>query len=151
MTFENLKGSDEVTLLAEIDPVSQGVATVTTGWILASAFNRLMALISTGVMGAAATLDAKFQQATDGAGTGAKDVTGSAITQIVKATGDNKFSFINLDPQKLDVANGFDYVRLSLTVGTAASLIAAYLLGLNPRYGVAAHAAAGFKEAINVN
>jgi hypothetical protein len=104
-----------------------------------------MALISTGILGASATVDAKLQQATDGAGTGVKDIPGAAITQIVKASGDNKFSFINLDPQKLDVANGFCFVRLSVTVGTAASLVAGYLFGGNPRYGIAAHAAAGFK------
>lgn len=150
MDFENLKPSDQVTVLAEIDPISQGAGTVTTGWVLASTFNRIMALIATGVMGASATLDAKIQQAQDASGTGAKDVTGSSITQIVKATGDNKFAFINLDPQRLDVANGFNYIRLSMTVGTAASLIAGYLWGLTPRYGVAAHAA-GFKEAVNVN
>src|SRR5574341_249351 len=129
MDFENLKPSDQATLLAEIDPISQGAGTVTTGWVNAALFNRIMALISTGVLGAAATLDAKIQQATDSGGTGAKDVTGTSITQIVKATGDNKFAFINLDPQKLDVANGFSWVRLSMTVGAAASLIAGYLFG----------------------
>ena len=144
-----LKPSDAFTLLEEIDPISQGAGTVTTDWIKASDFHQFLALISTGVMGAAATLDAKFQQATDGAGSGAKDVTGSSITQIVKATGDNKFAFINLDPQKLDVAGGFDYIRLSMTVGVAASLVAGYLFGVAPRFGVASHAA-GFKEAVNV-
>ena len=34
-------------------------------------------------------------------------------------------------------ANNFSYVRLSLTVGTAASVISATLLGLNPRYATA--------------
>jgi hypothetical protein len=150
MDFANLKPSDKVTLLDKLVPVSQGVATVTTGWILASAFNGIMALIAAGVLGAAATLDAKFQQATDSGGSGAKDVVGAAITQMVKATDDNKFSFINLDPQKLDVINNFNYIRLSLTVGVAASLIYAAVFGLTPRYGVAAHGT-GFKEAVNVN
>lgn len=150
MDFSNLKPSDKVTLLDKLVPVSQGVATVTTGWILVSAFNGLMALIAAGVLGAAATVDAKFQQATDSGGTGVKDVPGAIITQMVKATDDNKFSFINLDPQKLDVTNNFDYVRLSLTVGGAASLVYAAVFGVTPRYGVAAHGT-GFKEAINVN
>lgn len=150
MDFANLKPSDKVTLLDKLVPVSQGAGTVTTGWVLASTFNGILALIAAGVLGAAATLDAKFQQAQDSGGTGAKDVTGAAITQMVKATDDNKFSFINLDPQKLDTVNNFDYVRLSLTVGTAASLIYAAIFGVTPRYGVAAHGT-GFKEAINVN
>jgi hypothetical protein len=146
----NVKPSDQVTLLDKLPPISQGVATVTTGWVKASDYNQLLALLALGVMGASGTVDAKLQQATDSGGSGAKDVTGSNITQMVKATDDNKFSFINLDPQRLDVNGGFSYVRLSVTVGTAASLIYGALLGLNPRYGIASHGT-GFKEAINVN
>jgi len=100
-------------------------------------FNKLLALIATGVLGAAATVDAKFQQATDAVGTNAKDVSGAAITQIVKATGDNVQAEINLDPQQLDVSNGFAYVQLSVTVGAAASLTAALLLGFTPRFAPA--------------
>lgn len=146
----NIKPSDQATLLAKLDPVSQGVATVTTGWVLAAAFHQLRATLAVGVLGAAATVDAKLQQATDGAGTGVKDVTGSAITQLTKAAADdNKVVEINLDPNKLDVDGGFDYVRLSVTVAVAASLIAAILEGFNPRYGVAAHIAA-VKEVVTV-
>ncbi len=143
----NIKPSDEVTILDKIVPVSQGAGTVTTGWVSAALYNKLLALIACGVLGAAATVDAKLQQAQDGAGTGAKDVPNSNLTQLVKATDDNKFSMINLDPAKLDVANGFCFIRLSITVGTAASLIYGALIGLNPRYGVAAQGT-GFKEAI---
>jgi hypothetical protein len=60
----------------------------------------------------------------------------------VEATDNNELSFINLDPYKLDVNGGFSYVRLSITVGTAASLIAARLYGLNPRYGIGSQAPA---------
>ncbi len=82
-------------------------------------------------------MDAKLQQASDSTGAGAKDVSGKAITQIVKATGDNKQALINLRPDELDVANGFAFVRLSLTVGTAASVAGAQLLGVNSRYASA--------------
>jgi hypothetical protein len=85
-------------------------------------------------MGASATLDGKLQQATDSSGTGAKDVTGKAITQIVKATGDNKQALINLRVQDLDTNGGFAFVRLSITVGTAASLVGGYLTALDPRF-----------------
>jgi predicted metal-dependent phosphotriesterase family hydrolase len=67
-----------------------------------------------------------------------KDVAGKAIVQIVKATGDNKQAFINLRPEQLDVNGGFRYVRLTLTVGAAASLISASLLGVHARQGTAA-------------
>ena len=132
--FPNAKGSELFSVLATIDPASQAVGTVTTGWISAGNHHSLLALVQSGVLGTGATLDAKLQQATDAPGTGAKDVTGKAITQIVKATGDNKQALINLRPDDLDVTNGYAYVRLSLTVAVAASLTAAQLLGFNPRF-----------------
>ena len=133
----NLKYVEQAAVLATIDPVSQGAGAVTTGWVSAANFHRLAAVIQTGVLGTAATVDAKLQQASDSSGTGAKDVTGKAITQIVKATGDNKQAVIEMSGDELDVTNGFSYVRLSITVGAAASLVAAQLLGVNPRFAPA--------------
>ena len=132
--FPNAKGSELISVLATIDPASQAAGTVTTGWISAGNHHSLLALVQSGVLGTGATLDAKLQQATDASGTGAKDVTGKAITQIVKATGDSKQVLINLRPEELDVNNGFSYVRLSVTVAVAASLTSAQLLGFNPRF-----------------
>ncbi len=132
--FPNAKGSELFSVLATIDPASQAVGTVTTGWLSAGNHHSLLALVQSGVLGTGATLDAKLQQATDASGTGAKDVTGKAITQIVKASGDNKQALINLRPDDLDVTNGYSYVRLSLTVAVAASLTAAQLLGFNSRF-----------------
>lgn len=129
----NQKISEGLSILASLDPVSQTAATVTTGWVSVANFHQLMAIIATGVLGASATVDAKIQQATDGSGTGAKDITGKAITQIVKASGDNKQATISFRASDLDVANSFNYVRVSVTVGTATSLVAAYLVGA-PRY-----------------
>ena len=135
--FPNAKGSEELSILATIDPASQAAGTVTTGWVSITNFHALLAVVETGVLGASATLDAKFQQAQDNIGTSAKDVTSKAIVQIVKATGDNKQALINLKPEDVDNANGFAFVRLSLTVGVAASIVAGKLLGMNPRYATA--------------
>jgi len=135
--FPNAKGSELLSVLATIDPASIAAGTVTTGWVSAANHHNLLAVIQTGALGTAATLDAKLQQASDSSGTGAKDISGKAITQIVKAAGDNKQALINLRPEELDVNGGFAYVRLSLTVGTAASLASAQLLGINPRYASA--------------
>ena len=89
---------------------------------------RLLAIIQTGTLGTSATVDAKLQQATDASGTGVKDITGKALTQIVKASGDAKQAQINLRTEELDTNGGFAFVRLSLTVGTAASLVSAVVL-----------------------
>jgi hypothetical protein len=133
----NAKGSEITAVLEKIAPVSQGAGAVSSGWVSVKDFHKFLAVIQAGVLGAAATLDAKIQQASDNAGTGVKDVAGKAITQMVKATDDNKQAEINFSPADLDVNNGFTFVRMTLTVGTAASLCAAVLLGLGPRSGPA--------------
>lgn len=130
----NAKPSEHIAVLATFDPISQAAATVTTGWVSVKNFFALMLLLQTGVLGASATVDAKLQQATDNAGTGVKDITGKAITQIVKATGDNKQAIVNLKVADLDTEGGFSFVRVSITVGVAASQVSAALLGFYPRY-----------------
>lgn len=135
--FPNIKATELAAVLATINPSSQAAGALTSGWISAANFNKFLALVQTGVLGASATVDAKFQQATDSSGTGAKDITGAALTQIVKASGDNVQAEINLDPQQMDVTNGFAYIQLSVTVGTAASLTSAVLLGFTSRFAPA--------------
>ena len=132
--YANSRLSEQLAKLGTIDPVSQAAGTVTSGWISAADFERFVATIQTGVLGASATVDAKLQQATTSSGTGAKDVTGKAITQIVKASGDNKQVDINLRAEELDTNGGFNYFRLSVTVGTATSLISAMIQGGVPRH-----------------
>jgi hypothetical protein len=127
--YTNAKISEQLAVLAIINPVSQAAGTVTTGWVNTGNSERILALVQTGVLGTSATVDAKIQQASDASGTGAKDVTGKAITQIVKATGDNRSAMINLRPEELDTNNGYEYIRVSLTVGTAASQVGLNLLG----------------------
>ncbi|WP_439891597.1 hypothetical protein ACS7SF_02860 [Ralstonia sp. 25C] len=135
--YPNAKASEQVALLAVISPSSQATGAATSGWISAANFQKFLALIQTGVLGTAATVDAKFQQATDSSGTGAKDITGAAISQIEKASGDNVQAELNLDAQQLDVSGGFSYVQLSVTVGAAASLTSAAVLGFVPRFAPA--------------
>lgn len=135
----NLKPSEQVALLAVKDPISQAAATVTTGWLSMADAQAVLAVVHTGVLGAAATVDAKLRQAQDAAGTGAKDITGKGITQLVKASNDNNIAMINCRADELDVNGGFGYVQLSITVGVAASLISAEVYGFYHRYQPGAH------------
>jgi hypothetical protein len=135
--FTNSKASEMLAILATIEPASQSAGTATTGWVSVANHHGLLAVVQTGVLGTLATVDAKLQQATDSSGAGAKDVAGRAITQIVKATGDNNQALINLKPEQLDTLNGFGFVRVALTVGVAASITGAQLLGVNPRFAPA--------------
>jgi len=126
--------SEGLTVLTTVDPVSQAAGTVTSGWISAANHLAFLALVQTGVLGASATVDAKIEQATTSAGAGVKAITGKAITQIVKASGDNKQALINFKCADLDTEGGFSFVRVSITVGTATSIVGAVLLGGAPRY-----------------
>jgi hypothetical protein len=129
----NIKLTEKLAVLATLDPASVAAGTVVSGWVKAADFHNIMALIQTGTLGASATVDAKLRQATDSSGTSAKDVANAAITQIVKASGDNKQAMIEIRTDELDSANGFGYVALSLTVGTASSVVGAAVIGGNPR------------------
>jgi len=133
----NLKMSDRTAILATMDPASVAASTVVSGWVPVANFHSIAALLQTGVLGTSATIDAKLRQATDASGTNAKDITGKSITQIVKASGDNKQATIEVRGEELDVTNGFAYVALSVTVGTAASIFGASIFGVNPRYAPA--------------
>lgn len=137
MSGPALKPSQRVGVVGFISPLSQAAGTATSGWMDATTFHNYMAVLKTGVLGASATVDAKLQQATDNSGTGVKDVTGKAITQLVKASNDANQVTIDLKQEDLDFGNGFKWFRLSVTVATAASLIDATILGFDPRYGFA--------------
>jgi hypothetical protein len=121
-------------LQATIDPITQGAGTIASPWFSAADFAGVVAFLQTGLMGASGTIDAKLQQATDVSGTGAKDIAGKAITQIVKASGDNKQAVIRVPAIQIDFGSGFAFVRLCVTVGAAASQISGAVFGVCPRH-----------------
>lgn len=138
MTTGTLRPSDALAIVGNIDPDAYAASTVTSGWIDASKFDAFQAIVQAGDLGSSATLDAKLQQASDSGGTGAKDISNKAITQLTQAGSDsNKQVAINLRSDELDVANGFTHFRLSMTVATATSDCGGIVLGLVPRYGPA--------------
>lgn len=137
----NSKFTEKFATLAVLSPASVAASTVLTAWVPVSDYHSIVALIDTGVLGASATVDAKLRQATDVSGTAAKDVTGKALVQIVKATGDGKQASIEMRSDDMDTNGGFTHVALSVTVGTAASLLGARLIGANPRFMPPANAA----------
>jgi hypothetical protein len=138
MSNTNIKPSDVAAVVGSIDPDANTAAAYTTAWVDMENFEAVMAIIMVGAMVATSTVDAKIQQATDVSGTGAKDITGKAITQLTAAgSDDDKQAIINLRADEMDAAGGFTHVQLSMTVGTADSDSAAVLLGFYPHYGVA--------------
>ena len=127
----NILPSDKVALMGVIDPDVTAASTVTTDWVSMSDFANAMAVVFAGTSGASATLDAKIQQASDSSGTGVKDITGKAITQMLVS---DKQSVINISENDLDIANDFTHIRLSLTVAVATSDVGGALFGLDAAY-----------------
>ena len=131
----NILPSDRVRVMGIIDPDVYVASTVTTAWVAKEEYAHFLAVVMAGTLGASATLDAKLEQATDSSGTGAKDITGKAITQLTQAgTDSDKQALINLRADELDTANDFTHVRLSLTVAVATSDAGAVVLGFDARY-----------------
>lgn len=118
-------------LLARLHPATRG-GNVSTTWVSMANYHRAIAIISTGYLNA--TLDAAIWQATDLNGTGAKIVTGKAITQL-SATGDESICGIEVRTEELDVDGGFDCIRVQTANGAAASNVYEVLLfGTTSRY-----------------
>ena len=126
--------SEKVAIGATIDPDATVASTVVSDYMSMADFESAMAIIMAGTLGSSATLDAKLVQATDSSGTGVKDITGKAITQLTQAgTDSDKQAIINCRAEELDIANDFNHIAISLTVATATSDVSAILLGLNAR------------------
>lgn len=136
--MKTINPSDRAAVAGVIDPDAYSTGTQTTGWIDMGKFAAIMAIVQAGTLGASATIDAKLEQAQDSSGSGAKDVSGSDITQLTKAgSDDDKQAIINCWSEDLDLENSFTHVRLSITVGTAACDAGGLVLGFDARYAPA--------------
>ena len=130
--------SEKVAIGGTIDPDVLTATAFTSDWMSMADFESAMAIVMAGTLGSSATMDAKLLQATDASGTGSKDITGKAITQLTQAgTDSDKQAIINCRAEELDIDNGFDHVALWIDVNTASSDGAGLLLGLNAAYGPA--------------
>lgn len=132
----NIKPSDCAILAAVVDPQSATTAK-STGWVNMGLHGKIVATVFAGAFATGAKLNAKLEQATSDGGT-PKDITGKAITELTEAgTDDNKQVVINCFGEELDVANGYDWVRLTITPSVDAVLIAGSIHAMNPRYAPA--------------
>ena len=130
--------SERIAILATIDPDAYGTGTQTSDWASVEEFHQVFAVVEAGILAASATLDAKLMQATSSTGAGAK-VVSTANAQITQLdTGDNdKQAIMNLRTDSLDVAGGFSFVALRMTLTTAGGDCSGVLFGVDPRHGPA--------------
>lgn len=128
-------------------PQSQAASAVNmTGFPLVAGAQTLF-IVGAGTLGASATLDFKVQGATSLGGTYA-DVPSASITQMVKATDDNKIAVYAIDNAAIaNLGLGYTHVRGVVTVGTAASQVTVIAIQAHLRRSDAADVdAAAVKE-----
>jgi len=142
--MDNSLGSERLAVLATVDPDAYAVGAQSSDYIDMSLFDQALAVICAGVMPALGTLDAKLQQANTAGGGAVKDITSKAITQLAGASPSqsDKQALINVRADELDMANGFRWVKLVITLADTTSPVGTndamgFLLGLGPRYGPA--------------
>lgn len=105
-----------------IDPSTGAAGNYTSDWVALAKGDSALAVLMVGTMGTSSTVDFKLKQATDGSGTGAKDIAGKVATQLTQGGGDsNKQVVIEVDASELDLAGGYGYIAARVTVGTAAT------------------------------
>ncbi len=146
MPMSNTLPSEDVAVLATIDPDAYAHGAQNSDYCDLGDFDQLMAVLMWGDSDTSTTIDFKLQQATTAGGAGVKDIVGKALTQIAAASpevGDRQ-ALINLRADELDIDNGFRYVRAVATTADTSSPasavnvdLSALLLGFGPRYGPA--------------
>lgn len=112
--------TDAVITLLETADI--GGTNASTAWLSMAEFERVYAYVEIGTWNATDDLDeCRLEQATDSSGTGAKDLTTDAsggnydTANPVDADGD--FVILQAKREDMDVAGGFDYVRLYVAEG----------------------------------
>lgn len=129
MSIDNMRLNQKIIPLAAMVPLTAAQASVNSIWINMDDEAQILAFVQAGVVGT--TLDFKLQQATDNSGTGAKDITGKAITQLT-ATG---LASIECSAYELDADNGFTFLSMDLTtVGATTAASALLFSGPRDRY-----------------
>jgi hypothetical protein len=110
---------ERYSIVGTVDAASQSVADHDTDVITVQADEVVHFIGVLGALGTAATADFSVVASATSGGTYAA-ISGTAITQLVKATDDNK-QFI-VEVRGRDLPSGKQYIKGRLTVGTAASL-----------------------------
>jgi hypothetical protein len=109
---------------------TDGIFPSSSTYIPVAEYERFAFLIEVGATDDT-SITAQVVQATAAAGTGSKNITGAAITATLLAgTNDNKFAIIEIERAKLDIANDFTHVAITIAAtGGSASAMAITFLG----------------------
>jgi hypothetical protein len=127
--------SEAVVVAADgIHSASQSTSEKLTAAVDLAKFRQVMFIIDSGTLGTAATLDFSIKGATTAAGT-YTTIPNTAITQLVKATDDNKYAISMITAEKAgSLGLNYAFIKGSLTPGTAACTSSVTVLGELTRF-----------------
>lgn len=115
-----------------IHSASQSTSEKLTGAVDMQKFNRVVFLIDSGTLGTSGTLDFQLKGSTTSGGSYTA-ISNTAITQLVKASNDNNYVYVEISQEQALLA-GYRYIKGSLVPGTAASNSAVIVLGALARH-----------------
>lgn len=133
-----IRADQAVAVVDCVDPDAYTTGDTTGDIIDMSRFEQVMFVVQVGTLGSSATADFQvYQGNTNGLGS-PKVISGAAITQLTDAgTDSDKQAIVVVKQADLDVANGFRWIRGTLTIGTATSDAGVIGLGFYPTFGPA--------------
>ncbi len=133
-----IRADQAVAVVACSDPDAYTTSDITDDIIDMANFEQVMFVVMAGTLGSSATVDFQVYQGNTNALGSPKVISGAAITQLTQAgTDSDKQAVVVVKQADLDVANGFRWIRGTLTVGTATSDAGMLALGLYPTFGPA--------------
>lgn len=125
------KMNDHFAVVGVIQPqvITAGATGVLTAAIDMKDFNAVMFVAQSGTLGTSGTLDVSAV-ASDTSGGTYTALTGKAVTQLVKATDDNKLVVVHVTEADVAAA-GKRFVKFKIVAGTANSTSGGVVLGFN--------------------
>lgn len=129
--------SEGIAVLSSIDPDAYAAGSYNGDVIDMKLVRRVLYIVSVGTLGSSATVDFLVKGDTTSGGSYTTTVTGKAITQLTQAgSDDDKQVLVEVTAEEV-AAQGFRYIRDTLTVATAACDAGVVGLGGALRYAPA--------------
>lgn len=137
--MSTLYASERIAVLGTIDPDAYTAAAYNTDVIDMQNWGRVLFIIQAGDLGSSATLDFLVKGDSASGGSFTTTVTGKTITQLTQAGSDSDKQVIVEVTAVEAKAQGFRYLRGTMTVGTATSDAGVIVLGVDPRFSPASN------------
>lgn len=126
--------AEDVVVLATIDPDAYGTGDQTTDTIDMRYWREVLFIVMAGTLGSSATLDFVVAGSASSDMSSSATITGKSITQLTEAgTDSDKQALVRVTAEEV-FAQGYRYIRGTMTVGTATSDAGAVVVGWHARY-----------------